>query len=152
MSLCGKQALVMQINSTSSTSTRCGAIGWVHSPIRSHSLIDINALISSHIRAGITSTCPDYASVHRPGLQVAIIDERGHVTVTEKTGQQLNVAVRDMPMFTKPRQTGHHARISIRDNKILVRTELVRAIVQRTSLVLFECRCCPSTLELSPET
>lgn len=72
--------------------------------------------------------------------QVAILSKSGHVAVTQKSGQELSVAVRDMPMFTRPRQTGYHARISIRDNKILVRTELVRAIIQRTSLVLFECR------------
>jgi hypothetical protein len=50
------------------------------------------------------------------------------------------VAVRDMPIFAKPRHTGQHARISIRDDKILLRTEVVRAIIHRSTLVLFECR------------
>ena len=50
--------------------------------------------------------------------------------------------VRDMSLFQRPQ---HHfsaaPRIAIRDDKILVRTELLRAIVQRDTLILFECRC-----------
>lgn len=74
--------------------------------------------------------------------QVAIFKNEGKVSLHEKTGRELGVPVRDMSLFQRPQ---HHfsaaPRIAIRDDQILVRTELLRAIVQRDSLILFECKC-----------
>jgi hypothetical protein len=80
---------------------------------------------------------------------VAVFTSDGTVSLHEKTGRQLGVPVRDMSLFQRPQ---HHfsaaPRIAIRDEtqQILVRTELLRAIVQRDSLVLFECKCDSSVL------
>eukprot|EP00892_Ulva_mutabilis_P004724 jgi/Ulvmu1/2623/UM014_0074.1 len=97
-----------------------------------------SVLASRHAMVPTLLAADQHHQQHK--YKVAIFSKSGNVAVAQKSGQELNVAVRDMPMFTRPRQSGYHARISIRDNKILVRTELVRAIIQRTSLVLFECR------------
>jgi hypothetical protein len=73
-------------------------------------------------------------------VQVAIFKADGSVTVEERTGRDLGIAVRDMPMFGSARQGTHHATITLRDSTILMRTELVRAILKRDALTLFECR------------
>jgi hypothetical protein len=72
---------------------------------------------------------------------VAIFTDGGKVSVEQRTGAELSIAVRDMPMFNIRAHKHHHATIAVRDNRILLRTEIVRAVLQRHRLVLFECRC-----------
>ena len=61
--------------------------------------------------------------------------------VAQKTGQAMHIAVRDMPMFNLAAYAHHHATIAVRDERVLVRTEVVRAVLQRNKMTLFECRC-----------
>lgn len=52
---------------------------------------------------------------------------------------ELKVAVRDMPLFRASKN--QHATLAVRDGRVLIRTEVIRAILDREKLVLFECRC-----------
>jgi hypothetical protein len=71
----------------------------------------------------------------------------------ERTAKQLNLALRDASMFSEGAKFKQRASISVREHKLLVRTELVRAIITRDSAVLFECKCDPDAPNLpdSPE-
>ena len=64
--------------------------------------------------------------------------------MSERTGSELKIAVRDMPMFNIKAHKHHHATIAVREGQVLVRTEVIRAVLQRERLVLFECRHVPS--------
>ena len=72
---------------------------------------------------------------------MAVFGSDGSVEVAQKTGQAMHIAVRDMPMFNLAAYAHHHATIAVRDERVLVRTEVVRAVLQRNKMTLFECRC-----------
>lgn len=78
-------------------------------------------------------------------MQVAIFGSDGSVQVTRRTGQELQIAVRDMPMFNTKTYAYHHATIAVREACVLVRTEVVRAVIHRDKMILFECRRAPTT-------
>jgi hypothetical protein len=50
-----------------------------------------------------------------------------------------------MPMFNTKTYAYHHATIAVREACVLVRTEVVRAVIHRDKMILFECRRAPTT-------
>jgi hypothetical protein len=75
---------------------------------------------------------------------VAIFGIDGSVKVATKTGQELNISLRDMPIFNTTTYPHKHATIAIREARVLVRTVVVRALLYHDKMLLFECQHVPT--------